>query len=279
MEQKKVEGRCIEFGCENPDVCLHGNGERENCPSYIPPTKKLEPEKTDVPKCDRANECLHKPPSECQCLQSAPEWSRDQMTYHILCLEKELADLRAWKVSEIKLWGPVIEFMQKHPDLQVGDSISEHVLKFLKEHLDLRAELETLNRRMKEDAETLAGKFGDLLAERDRWVKYCDVHIEEENKLKAELDKLKEDLREHGTTRNRLLSANSDIQRLKADNERLKEQIQTWHDNYDKHVEQFNDGFTSELQRRWPSEELMEAHKYGPAQHFIEWLKSYLENK
>jgi len=61
--------------------------------------KKVEPEKTDVPKCDKANECLHKPPSECQCLQSAPEWNRDQITYHILCLEKQLADLRAEHVK------------------------------------------------------------------------------------------------------------------------------------------------------------------------------------
>jgi predicted nucleic acid-binding Zn-ribbon protein len=61
----------------------------------------------------------------------------------------------------------------------------------------------------------LGKQLADLRAERDSLEERMNnISDDAESELKecyTERDKLKEDLREHGTTQNRLLSANSDI--------------------------------------------------------------------
>lgn len=52
-------------------------------------------------------------------------------------LQKENEELKYWKESEIKLWLPVIEYMQKNPLLKPGDSISTQTLKFLKAYTEI----------------------------------------------------------------------------------------------------------------------------------------------
>ena len=69
----------------------------------------------------------------------------------------------------------------------------------------------------------LRAERDDLKQQRDRWVKYCDVHIEEENKLKAERDKLKEEV---NSQRELKEIAIRQTDYYLADNERLKEAVE-----------------------------------------------------
>lgn len=49
-------------------------------------------------------------------------------------LQGENEQLKLWKESEIRLWGPLLDYMQKNPFLKPGDSISQKSLEFLKEY-------------------------------------------------------------------------------------------------------------------------------------------------
>lgn len=56
-------------------------------------------------------------------------------------IENENQKLKYWKESEIKLWLPVIEYMQKHSELKLGESIVKRALDFLKERDQLEKNL------------------------------------------------------------------------------------------------------------------------------------------
>ncbi|HZI24823.1 MAG TPA: hypothetical protein VFD46_07095, partial [Chryseolinea sp.] len=46
-------------------------------------------------------------------------------------------ELRYWKESEIKLWGPILDFMQRDKTMKLGESISEEVLRRISLYNDL----------------------------------------------------------------------------------------------------------------------------------------------
>lgn len=137
-----------------------------------------------------------------------------------------------------------------------------------------------------------SGELADLRAELEQHkIEYADMDREAlhfrtiYNEVKAERDKLKGLVERHNEANYKLRDA---YDKLKADNERLKEYkenteksfVLAWKQMYDK-------DFTSELQRRWPSDEIAadERVKILPTNiNFlrgwhggIKWLKSYLE--
>jgi hypothetical protein len=65
-------------------------------------------------------------------------------------LRKENEQLKYWKESEIKVWSDVLDYMHKRKDLEWGASISDYVLKFLKERDELRVEIKQLREALKE---------------------------------------------------------------------------------------------------------------------------------
>lgn len=128
---------------------------------------------------------------------------------------------------------------------------------------------------------------------------------EEYEQLKAERDKLKEEIDRYQTMNEH---KNVKIYELKADNERLKEKlemnVENWmefkvtseikrlQDDNERLKEReklFNElaenWFKKELQRRWPSEEDLEFFRRSAfletddIDRMVTWLKSYLENK
>jgi hypothetical protein len=62
----------------------------------------------------------------------------------VVALQDDIEELKKWKQSEIQLWLPILEYMHKHPELKLGCSIPEYVLKFLKERDEVRKSLKAL---------------------------------------------------------------------------------------------------------------------------------------
>lgn len=88
--------------------------------------------------------------------------------------------------------------------------------------------------------------------------------------LRAERDKLKDECKDWKFAHSILLAEN---ERSKANSERLKEEN-------DELATALKLDFTSELQRRWPSdEEIMKQNCSYDFKRGVAWLKSYLENK
>jgi hypothetical protein len=90
-------------------------------------------------------------------------------------LEKENEQLKYWKESEIKVWSEVLDYMHKRKDLKLGASISDYVLKFLKERDELKdkeirgdrmiVDLELAKTVLKSENEQLKEALGWALSE------------------------------------------------------------------------------------------------------------------
>lgn len=62
---------------------------------------------------------------------------------------KEIAELQHWKESEMKLWGPVLDYMQANYRLfgmRLGESISDKVLEILKDYSQQAARIQELQK-------------------------------------------------------------------------------------------------------------------------------------
>jgi hypothetical protein len=253
MEQKKVEPEqkcnvwCGGYGCL-PKNGKEFKDDKHNCSGPI------EPEKTDVPKEPADNETVEDG-GGCFAAGSKPECPE---LPHYYCQDSVCGeDHSTCQKRKVFIDG---DFNDSY-ESKVKNSKGENTIISKQELADLRAiksPLSNLLAVMHGDGGHHEQKVGTVQAVNDalellhtKWV--WIQAAEDINKLMAERDKLKEDLREHGTTRNRLLSANSDIQHLKAENERLKDLA---------------------------GNALANHEQYGYlVDETIEGLKSYLENK
>lgn len=82
--------------------------------------------------------------------------------------EKEIDELKAWKKSEMKLWGPLIEYAQTHQSelgLKLGESISDKILQFLKDRTEIRKALKSITLSMKAHPDCTEGnEFADMVS-------------------------------------------------------------------------------------------------------------------
>lgn len=83
-------------------------------------------------------------------------------------LQNEIKELKYWKESEMKLWGPIIDYAQTHQSelgLKLGESISEKILRFLKDRTEIRKALESITLSMKAHPDCTPGsEFADMVS-------------------------------------------------------------------------------------------------------------------
>lgn len=151
-------------------------------------------------------------------------------------------------VNQLTIEAQLIE--KELADLRAEKSINnpDHHIKVLKEQIQ----------RMEKEYQELRA---ELRAERDKLKKRLEISFSYQVE-KALNDQLAKQIKENDE--------------LKAENERLKEQVI----NALTANTLIKESFTSELQRRWPScENIKKAHLEMLPNDFFNWLKSYLENK
>lgn len=61
----------------------------------------------------------------------------------------QLRELKEWKRQQMLVWDKVDEHIRNHPEVQIGQSISDIALKFLKEREELRAYKEEIENSFK----------------------------------------------------------------------------------------------------------------------------------
>lgn len=66
---------------------------------------------------------------------------------------EEIAELKLWKEQQFEVWNNVDEYSRNHPDIKIGESVSDHCLKLMKERDELKKEVEKLKENY-DDSET-----------------------------------------------------------------------------------------------------------------------------
>lgn len=64
-------------------------------------------------------------------------------------LYEELKRLMDWKESEMKIWGPVFDYMRKNTRVKLGEGVSEKTLEFLKDSEKQYEEMQKLKKAMR----------------------------------------------------------------------------------------------------------------------------------
>jgi DNA repair exonuclease SbcCD ATPase subunit len=156
-------------------------------------------------------------------------------------------------------------------------SLKKQLAELRAEHLKYKDAVQVLTyelNKASDERDSLEERMNNISNDAESELKECYKRIDT---LKAELNNIKHDAspyssRGYVTIDGRDFYAPELIEKLKAENERVKNQV------IDALTANtlIKESFTAELQRRWPSDELILGHKHLSAMEFESWLKYYL---
>lgn len=108
-------------------------------------------------------------------------------------LKKENEQLLRWKKEQMQVWTPVLDFMQDHKDIELGESISKKVVEFIKERDELKKMNEVLIQLSGENDKiehNLQSRIKHLKKENYDYVKDAIEITDKYNQLKQHVDEL-----------------------------------------------------------------------------------------